>query len=55
MPKPRDVLLAAFARIKRAPIPIALVLKPNPCDGDDGSGYRALRLSPTAMKGAGDA
>jgi hypothetical protein len=27
MPKPRDVLLAAFARIKRAPIPIQTVLK----------------------------
>jgi hypothetical protein len=30
MPKPRDVLLATFARIKRAPIPIGLVLKPDP-------------------------
>jgi hypothetical protein len=26
-PKPRDVLLAAFARIKRAPIPIQAVLQ----------------------------
>jgi hypothetical protein len=44
MPSPRDVLLETFARLKKR-TPIGLVLKPNDHSGDDGSGYRALRLS----------
>jgi hypothetical protein len=49
---PKSILLPIFLRLKKAPTPIGLVLKPNPSDEDDGSGYRALRLSPSAMKGA---
>lgn len=45
MPTPRDVLKPIFLRLKKAPTPIGLVLKPNDDSGDDGSGYRALRLS----------
>jgi hypothetical protein len=45
MPSPREVLKPIFLRLKKAPTPIGLVLKPNPSDEDEGSGYRALRLS----------
>jgi hypothetical protein len=46
----KSVLVQIFARIKARPTGRhARVIM------DDGSAYRGLRLSPTAMEGAGDA
>jgi len=44
----RETFLRSFTMAKT---PLKLVLKPKG-NGDDGSGYRALRLSASPMKGA---